>query len=727
TFVTHGQLKEVARHFFDRLQAELYYPTGQPYPWDAPSAKPAADYAMANLGHIKSLFQFDLTTDSDGDGIPDWWETAHGLNPKDRGDALASSEGGEVSNLSAYLNNLDPGAALTRTAAAAVSVLSDVTLTSLSKSLGGDASTALNPGSSPLVLNGDFQKDVENSSGMGYENPGVGLFDRRRWYVKQQSSTGWKGLVGYKSAPGDPGTRVDGLQYEVQQRINDYTLPSWFLDGHGSNQGGKLNQYCELDAHWERLNEVNSVITNSHEEGHCDRTKISDSGIYQTIQVNRGYYVLIFDYRGRIGVKNTFNVWVESNTSSAALVDASDLTPSVAPIPPTTGEVSTTSWKRAVACFKVEGGNLTGNNIDLKFNIPTDDVDSYGAFVDNVILLPIKLLDKDKNPIDELKIGKMEDTGVLSGAEGSTTLNIDNDRDRFYVQIPGAGSLGPVSISVATAENSVTSYDDDATEIDMNVDGNDLITQPMLLVSDDIDDDYLVDGVADDAKNDRTHIVQLGGKFQIKNITIGGTEYETDIKTPIPVKKTVTLGVVILRNKALLNGGVPVILQADVEADLKIAQERYAQTGIKLEWSITTEDPPAGVNLVDGLSEYSAPGSPTSEETALFDGTFVTATQDDIQVIYVNNFSPAPGSSGEAFWRAAFSAPLSDNVIISASGRKPFTLAHEVGHLLENSGNHVSSTVNLLRSGTSTSNSIGASKRLTDAQTQTMKGSTHAQ
>jgi hypothetical protein len=34
--VTHGQLKEVARHFFDRLQAELYNPTGQPYPWDAP-------------------------------------------------------------------------------------------------------------------------------------------------------------------------------------------------------------------------------------------------------------------------------------------------------------------------------------------------------------------------------------------------------------------------------------------------------------------------------------------------------------------------------------------------------------------------------------------------------------------------------------------------------------------------------------------------------------------
>ena len=49
TFVTHGQLKDVARHFFDRLQAELYYPTEQTYPWAAPGAQPAADYAVANL------------------------------------------------------------------------------------------------------------------------------------------------------------------------------------------------------------------------------------------------------------------------------------------------------------------------------------------------------------------------------------------------------------------------------------------------------------------------------------------------------------------------------------------------------------------------------------------------------------------------------------------------------------------------------------------------------
>jgi hypothetical protein len=133
--VTQGQLKEVVRHFFDRLQAELYYPTEQPYPWSAPSAKPAADYAMANLGHIKSLFQFDLTTDSDGDGIPDWWEKAHGLNHKNRNDALALSEAGLVTNLAAYRNNLDPGAELTSLQLASVSALSSVTFTVLTKTV----------------------------------------------------------------------------------------------------------------------------------------------------------------------------------------------------------------------------------------------------------------------------------------------------------------------------------------------------------------------------------------------------------------------------------------------------------------------------------------------------------------------------------------------------------------------------------------------------------------
>jgi hypothetical protein len=46
--------------------------------------------------------------DSDGDGIPDWWERKYGLNPKDPSDAVKEAAAGGYTNLEMYLNGLDP-------------------------------------------------------------------------------------------------------------------------------------------------------------------------------------------------------------------------------------------------------------------------------------------------------------------------------------------------------------------------------------------------------------------------------------------------------------------------------------------------------------------------------------------------------------------------------------------------------------------------------------------
>ncbi|MEI7774740.1 MAG: hypothetical protein WCK17_08175, partial [Verrucomicrobiota bacterium] len=380
-------LKEVARHFFDRLQAELYYPNGQPFARDVPVAQPAADYAVANLGQVKSLFQFDLTTDTDGDGIPDWWEKAHGLNHKNRNDALALSEAGLVTNLVAYRNNLDPGAELTSLQLASASALSNVTLTLITKKVGLSASNPLNLGSSPLVKNGDFQKDVE--TGIGYHATSEANHQFRRWYVQLSSHTGWKAIGGDQA-----GQRAEFLQYEVQQQIKDYTLPSWFKDGNGTSRSGSLNQYCELDSHWERFKNKDlspsQVIHDNDGEnpsnfGFSDRSKKSDHGIWQNVSVNRGNYILIFDYRGRPEAdSNIFKVWVEASNSTVELIATTDVDPTA------TGGISTSSWKRAMASFKVEGGTETGNTISLKFDIgdPDTKADTFGALIDNVILLP---------------------------------------------------------------------------------------------------------------------------------------------------------------------------------------------------------------------------------------------------------------------------------------------------------------------------------------------------
>lgn len=52
--------------------------------------------------------------DTDGDGMPDWWETQYGLNPNDPADAAKDCNGDGYTNVEKYINGLDPKAVVDR-------------------------------------------------------------------------------------------------------------------------------------------------------------------------------------------------------------------------------------------------------------------------------------------------------------------------------------------------------------------------------------------------------------------------------------------------------------------------------------------------------------------------------------------------------------------------------------------------------------------------------------
>jgi hypothetical protein len=78
----------------------------------------AVDVVYAVVDEANTLVEADKSNntrivavtalDSDSDGMPDWWEIAHGLNPNDPSDAAQDKDGDGVTNLAEYRAGTDP-------------------------------------------------------------------------------------------------------------------------------------------------------------------------------------------------------------------------------------------------------------------------------------------------------------------------------------------------------------------------------------------------------------------------------------------------------------------------------------------------------------------------------------------------------------------------------------------------------------------------------------------
>ncbi|MES2568842.1 MAG: discoidin domain-containing protein [Verrucomicrobiota bacterium] len=107
--VTLGQLKAVAKPFYQRLIAVGYR---NAYPWSN-SVLPPADDAMACIGQVKRIFDFDpafvdAAHDVNGNGVPDWWDLAN-LGPfPPLSNPTADSDGDGASNAQEATAGTDP-------------------------------------------------------------------------------------------------------------------------------------------------------------------------------------------------------------------------------------------------------------------------------------------------------------------------------------------------------------------------------------------------------------------------------------------------------------------------------------------------------------------------------------------------------------------------------------------------------------------------------------------
>jgi hypothetical protein len=361
----------------------------------------------------------------------------------------------------------------------------------------------------------------------------------------------------------------------------------------------------------------------------------------------------------------------------------------------------------------------------------------------------------------ELKIAKIEGTVDQNNAvtkaalPANGQLDINNDPDRFRIRIKGVGqAIGYPKIWIATEGASIASHNDPETRITMKkhpLDASEYTTDWQLLVSDPvIDDKYAVGGVADEAWDDPTHVAELGSTVVIKRIALDfGTtpsqEIEVNLKVPVKVKRTVKVKSAVMADTHYNAAGVR-------DNDIKIANERLAQVGIKLEL-VDNRDAvplPTGITTTVGIEAGTSNGSGLTVNPkllTLINGVHGTPTQapNVIQITYVNSMTYPSGLvahqdiSGLALFPyyagggggGGASPPVhnyANNIFISTNHKKIFTVAHEIVHLLTNAGHYGPGQSyglqapaylvdhNLMKFGTSAADGFTATKRVYQGQ-----------
>lgn len=320
---------------------------------------------------------------------------------------------------------------------------------------------------------------------------------------------------------------------------------------------------------------------------------------------------------------------------------------------------------------------------------------------------------------------------------------IDNDSRRFHIRVqdPARAGQGHVNVSWGTTDDNPNNPQ--ITLVEHGGNPGIFSSRALMLVSDEDDrqvrtDSGLPVGLPDhgqergvDETNHRLRKASINGMVVAvygASLVVGSV-----FRRNPEERKTVSLQVFALRWTPGVNLG---LLDATFSRDMRTAREVYARIGVHVE---TVVDPTAPVNdlVTVGVDRFQYIDAPArqpvplvsmhityAEETWL--GTnHLPVTVDTVRVFYVTYL--ANGSRGESYPDYLFpQQPQQGCAFVCSMTGGPWTLAHEVGHVLTDKiantghyraggGNRQYERFNLLVNGTGDAEGALESKRLWDS------------
>ena len=307
--------------------------------------------------------------------------------------------------------------------------------------------------------------------------------------------------------------------------------------------------------------------------------------------------------------------------------------------------------------------------------------------------------------------------------DNSPAANKDATKiDKITVQVKTSNDTGNKIVLVETGVNTgifnsedwllLTSFkvDDDVNQFGNNRDGN--LTKPH--------------------EGDATYLIKLGDTVTA-TYTSGTTAVSA--QATVPIEKVVKLHLIDLRDKP---GGNEVVPMATIASYVAVARQIYAQVGIMLAANFVEKNPPAEVNVTD-FAYFTSPkpgvkaALTDDEKNLLGDATLRKPTNDYIEVYFVKQLK-GDKIAGIAYTASVVPDPKYADSVVMKGDRDGQTLAHEVGHILLDSGDHVPSflgwlngrpilaltIVNLMAKTANWEGGVIDSRRITAAQAKAM-------